>query len=189
MVMEKSEDRRLIALIEMLVDDSANSYYVKSKVMHAAIIAKIKDAVVRGADVNCTDTEGNTPLHLLCSEIINNNEVIEFLLNNEANVNAQNKQGETSLHNALQTLYYNYKPNRHYDWENNVSAKVVDTLCKHGADPTIKDNNNDSAIDVFKDITKKEETMVYSKAVRNIFYSLKDAKVNAKNQDDYNLGA
>lgn len=62
------------------------------------IIQKLKDA---GADVNATNTDGNTPLHMAIDVYHPQESIIQKLLDIEANVNATNNYGETPLHLAL----------------------------------------------------------------------------------------
>ena len=64
----------------------------------------------------------------------NSNEVIKFLLENGANPNLQDKNGETALHGAAFFL----------------NVQNIQTLLNYGADLTIKNNKGLTAIEVVK---------------------------------------
>ena len=64
----------------------------------------------------------------------NSNKVIKFLLENGANPNLQDKNGETALHGA--TFFLN--------------VQNIQTLLNYGADLTIKNNKRLTAIEVVK---------------------------------------
>lgn len=53
--------------------------------------------VNKGANLNVTDENGDTPLHHMASEKYTNPKAIKFLVNHGALVNAKNKKGKTAL--------------------------------------------------------------------------------------------
>jgi hypothetical protein len=73
-------------------------------VLHKAIQAKklnsVKFLISKGADVNLQDSNGNSPLHLLSSDV-GNLEIIKILLENKANFELKNNNGETALMKAI----------------------------------------------------------------------------------------
>lgn len=54
------------------------------------------------ADVNIPDSNGNTPLHLLCAKGITFISLIKLLLHHGANADAQDKKGQTPLMKVIQ---------------------------------------------------------------------------------------
>ena len=58
--------------------------------------------VMHGADVNCGDSSGNTPLHIASRK--GNKESVEILLQAGANLNAANRRGKTPVDVAFGTL-------------------------------------------------------------------------------------
>ncbi|NEP13783.1 MAG: protein kinase [Symploca sp. SIO2C1] len=81
--------------------------------------------IVKGADVNAKDHQGNTPLQLA---IEHERGVAGLLIDKGADVNAKDHQGNTPLHNALVSRS-----------ENQDSAKL---LIARGADINAKDNQS-----------------------------------------------
>jgi hypothetical protein len=61
---------------------------------------KVKKFLSAGADVNCTDDLGNTPLHEAVAA--GNIQVVSELLSRDANCSAKNNAGDTPLHIAAQ---------------------------------------------------------------------------------------
>jgi hypothetical protein len=79
--------------------------------------------VEAGADVNARDNEGNTPLHGIFL-----NDVEEELLRLGANVNARNNEGETPIFT-------------------NVSDDAISLFIQHGADLTIRNNDGETVFE------------------------------------------
>ncbi|GFR86628.1 poly [ADP-ribose] polymerase [Elysia marginata] len=116
-------------------------------------------------NINCRDTQGrnSTPLHLAAG--YNNVEVAEFLLENGADVNAQDKGGLIPLHNASSyghvdiaalLIKYNTYVNAQDRWGftpiHEAAHKGRTQLCAlllaHGADPTVKNQEGQTPLDL-----------------------------------------
>uniref|UniRef100_A0A3B3ZAA5 Poly [ADP-ribose] polymerase n=1 Tax=Periophthalmus magnuspinnatus TaxID=409849 RepID=A0A3B3ZAA5_9GOBI len=115
-------------------------------------------------NINCRDTQGrnSTPLHLAG---YNNLEVAEYLLEHGADVNAQDKGGLIPLHNAASyghvdiaalLIKYNTCVNATDKWAftplHEAAQKGRTQLCAlllaHGADPTMKNQEGQTALDL-----------------------------------------
>ena len=89
-------------------------------------------------EVNICDRNGWTALHL--ASWSNKKYVVELLLKNKADKNAQNVVGTTPLHHAAR-------------WN---SAEVIRVLLQHGASRDITNNNGRTPFDVARSSKKKE---------------------------------
>jgi ankyrin repeat protein len=74
-------------------------------------ISKVKDLVMRGADIMAKNIHDDTVLHQACW--FNDDKIAKFLLDRGADVNAINKYGQTPLHWAgsseMKTLLKKYQ--------------------------------------------------------------------------------
>lgn len=85
----------------------------------------------KGANVNCTDMKGNTPL-LIHAEHRCNKDVVKMMLNAGADINARNAEGNSVLHYVL----------RHGDCE------LARLLIKKGADYNVVNLKGESPVDI-----------------------------------------
>ncbi len=146
-----------IALIELFANRDVN---VNTKVpcysdsrevtpLHVAAEEGHKETVLAlleqfGAEVNMTDSEGETPLHCTVIKEYDNYgmkskddfvDTAKILIKYGADPNMKNGRGETPLHHAAR----------------NEFQKIVELLIAVGADATIEDNDNNKAGDLVSD--------------------------------------
>jgi len=101
-------------------------------------IKAIHSWMTSGADVNVTNGYGRTPLMLVCFHL--KEECVVELLRLGANVHMINNKGNTALHHVGNTYgYYLEKIER-----------IAKMLIKAGCDPTKRNNENETFIDILK---------------------------------------
>ena len=88
----------------------------------------IKALIKKGVDVNATDEDGWSPLHMAAAK--DHSEVIKVLLSHGADVNAKNKWGRTPLHMAAA----------------NDCSEVAKLLISHGGDVNARDKDGKSPL-------------------------------------------
>ncbi|CAE7719761.1 Ank1 [Symbiodinium sp. CCMP2456] len=67
---------------------------------HSSQLSMVKFLLANGAQVNATDPDGDTPLHVAVSRYDPSISMVKFLLANGARVNAMDHHGRTPLHEA-----------------------------------------------------------------------------------------
>lgn len=91
--------------------------------LHLDKRVKTLDRLIKcGANVNTTNINGETALHLACKPSSQIYQVIECLIKNGAEINANDWEGLTPLHH----LYANYQSSLH-------QIKIIRLLIQHGA--------------------------------------------------------
>jgi hypothetical protein len=89
-------------------------------------VAAVKAAVGKGASVNARDADGHTPL--TTAAYVGNEEIVEYLLAQKADVNALNGSGETALFEAIKNA------------DEDGAVAVCKILLAHGAAVNVKCN-------------------------------------------------
>ena len=75
----------------------------------------IKFIVARGVDVNATDKDGKTPLHI--AAFFRSDRVVVCLMSLGANINATDNQGHTPLYEAVLSVNLNFPDDQeHTPW-------------------------------------------------------------------------
>lgn len=82
----------------------------------------VRNLVDHGAEVNVPNSDGRTPLHYSIED--HHDDTFLALIECAADCSAQDKNGDSPLHRALQVFSY--------------SKLKIETLVKNGADPNIK---------------------------------------------------
>ena len=93
--------------------------------------------IVNGAEVNTKDTDGWTPLHILCYDYENDNliDIVQLFIENGAEVNAKDTEnGLTPLHVLFQSNEYAIKGG-----DKNLK-RLVSLFEKNGTSMDAKDN-------------------------------------------------
>ena len=85
-----------------------------------------------GTDKKITDSNGNTPLHAAIYAGVNEDIMKKLLIKYGEDINRRNSQGITALNYALSLEH----------------KELAITLIKGGANPFVKDDNNECALDI-----------------------------------------
>ena len=120
--------------------------YLGNSMMHYANTKTIAQCLASQIDINCTNFQGQTPLHLACQEkdserrtMVN---IVEELINKKANVNALDNQSETPLSIAI---------------EHNA-PEIISLLVTKNADPSLANSRGVTPIDFLRKSPAFEET-------------------------------
>ncbi|CAG9761212.1 unnamed protein product [Ceutorhynchus assimilis] len=125
-------------VISTLLENNANVNAINSvgrTPLHMACCTKNPRSVELllkfGANIETKDNYGHTPLHFASSLRGGSNVAVTTLLAHGSNINAQDNKGQTPLHHAIE---YSNK-------------QGIEILLENGADPNLKNNSKQNAID------------------------------------------
>jgi ankyrin repeat protein/spore coat protein CotH len=115
------------------VEQPSKPQGVANDVWEAAFIGDlkvIKQAIADGTDVNARNPQFGEPI-LSTAALMGHTEIMTFLLEKDADINARNRDGNTALHSAAFL----------------GRADAVELLLEHGVDVNARNNQGGSAID------------------------------------------
>jgi len=116
------------------------------------------------ADINAIDSKGETPLHKICTQEFNNEQIIFIFVHLGANIEAKNNKGDTPLHTAalmgcdrlvqgillrkanVNVRNYCGATPLHYAVLNSVGLPAVKVLLMNGADIDAVDENGETPL-------------------------------------------
>lgn len=103
--------------------------------------------IEHGADINYLSLESPDRYPTLLWAVEEDRpEVIQLLSDNDADMNIQNKMGNTALHLALDIEMVTAS-----EWIDPPEMKISKLLYNLGADPTVRNNNGKSCIDLVRE--------------------------------------
>ena len=115
-----------ISAQKLNLDSNAKSISSANKLLLAAAlhgnVQDIKKAILRGADINCRDTNGSTPLNMVAK--LSYFHLVKYFVDKGAEVNTANNEKITPLHYGVE---YN-------------NVKIVKLLLEKGANIDARDN-------------------------------------------------
>lgn len=130
---------------------------------------------LKSKDINITDNFKRTAI--MNAALYNQTDIIKWLLENDANIDLQDKNGYTALHFSSQEgnidstkllLSNDANPNIQdihgntpawvaiMNWKGGANFDTLDLLIKNGADLTLKNNANRSALDLIPEPIKQQ---------------------------------
>ena len=122
LALDKDRHSIAVALIQAGADVNLQDATGKTPLHRAAMQAQetfVRTLLKLGSDPNIKDEQGKTVLHVTSTA---QPDLIDLLVSNNANVNAQDSDGNTPLHTFL------------------GRSNMVEKLLKNGADPNVKNN-------------------------------------------------
>jgi len=111
----------------------------------------------RGADVNASDEDNRTPLHL--ASYYGKAEIVRVLLDSHATTSSKGNQGWTPLHEVAQS--------EHYYSRNNGDVLVAQLLLERGADVNVPDDDNRTPLHLASYFGRVEMVLVLLNAGAN----------------------
>lgn len=149
----------------------AGGVSVEPKDNRDEIIGTLKILVENKANINAKTKDGETPLLTLFNEdfmllyYLYKFDIFEALISLGADVNAQDKKGNTVLHTIME--YVANDPSSIYDYDDEIKL-----LLEHGANPAIKNKAGNTVIDIIeKKFNFKEKEEIKRS---DIYWEMKD---------------
>ncbi|XP_065883611.1 poly [ADP-ribose] polymerase tankyrase-2-like [Dysidea avara] len=163
-------DMANVSVLKLLQEEPTKAISVEARLLEATKSSNIEliKKLLTPQIVNCRDTDGrnSTPLHFAAG--YNRVEIVEYLLQNGANVHAKDKGGLVPLHNACSYGHYEVTElllkhganvNATDMWKftplHEAAAKGKYEMCKlllkHGADPTKQNRDKKTPLDLVTD--------------------------------------
>ncbi|XP_048238902.1 E3 ubiquitin-protein ligase MIB2-like [Haliotis rufescens] len=155
-------------LVNLKKEDGFTALHLAAFNDHAEV-ARILISVGR-ADLNVQGTKGETPLHLACREAYLS--PTQVLVKTGANVNVKDNQGNTPLHvllmgnqeGALLRMLVGQPPK--VDEESRV--RIACYLLQHQADLTVKNNSDQTAMDICRSEKIKQAVRSFSQTSSSV---------------------
>lgn len=136
-----------------------------SKVSEDNAVTKLKQMLSDGYEVNATDQNGNTALHILLSHLMQssshvekhlndklqtdtNVQIGEILIDHLANLNVKNNEGETCLLLAVKCYTFDHL-------QPEISKPIVKRLLQRKANVHIKDKHGNTALHIATQVQQK----------------------------------
>ncbi len=172
-------------------EDINNEFIDAIKGGDAMLTKKLLIRHKKNININSSDEEGNTPLHLA---VHTNHKIVKLLLENGAKVNSSNDEGDTALHSVIISelpttkkikiirilLASDAKINKSNDSGNTalhlavieVNPKIVRELVGEDAKLGIKNENNNTPVKIALKFLKTETDRTEVKKLRKIVDAL-----------------
>ncbi|MCG8340757.1 MAG: ankyrin repeat domain-containing protein, partial [Cytophagales bacterium] len=135
--LQLATQQAIIDLLVNLKDENGDTPLFKA--IKEGRVARVEDALDKGADVNLVDSDNQTPLH--CAAAGGYAEIVQMLLAQGAPVDAQDSKKQTPLHCAAAGGY----------------AEIVQMLLDEGADHTAEDDNGKTPLALTDDMDVTEK--------------------------------
>jgi len=152
----------LMALIEHGANPNIQNYTGETALHLACLngnLPMVSFLTENGALVNCKTMDGCTPLHFAVTE--GHQEVISYLLAHGAFVNAQDEEGDSVLHYAVRS-YSDHKS----------APQIVQLLLKSGADVDVLNDDEESSMELARQIGEDPLAQFLSQFSRRFNYLL-----------------
>jgi len=154
--------REFLAEKAEIIDVSTKDHLGNSPLHNVEFIEEAEILIDRGADVNVKNSKKYfTPLHELCRKSIDSKgyyiEIIDFLLDMEAEINARDHIGNTPLHLSYQ-----------------ANSDLIDIFIDRGADINSKNQQGETVIKVFKEKSPNWIEFIYMLLVKGIEFDVNE---------------